>query len=189
MQVNIEEYFHPGMQGNLAISLSWDVYAVVPLALTLLALDICHIHTSLSSRHDVSNQVLKKDPFRSLSYLTILLQNDTDPIFFNVDSLFDGFGRLHPFGPGLAVSPRKNHHNDRTMALRRFVNCCVCGNNKCFLLQSWMFQQQYHSIYLARGGKHASCSMLRESVKQQGLGRKDGKNSAGRNQPAASMEV
>jgi hypothetical protein len=144
---------------------------LVPLALTLLALDIRHIHTSLSSRHDVFNQVMKKDPFRSLSYPTILLQNDTDPIFFDVVSLFDGFCRLRPFGPGLAVSPRKNHHNE------------------CFSLQSWMFQQQYHSIYLARGGKHASRSMLRESVKQQGLGRKDGKNSAGRNQPAASMEV
>jgi hypothetical protein len=47
--------------------------------------------------------------------------------------------------------------------------------------------KRYHSIFLARGGKHASRSTLRESVKQQGLGRKDGKNSTGRNLPAESM--
>ena len=50
---------------------------------------------------------------------------------------------FRPFGPGRAVSPRKNHNNEnQTMALSRFVNCCVCGNNECFSLQTQMFQQQ-----------------------------------------------
>ena len=49
--------------------------------------------------------------------------------------------------------------------------------------------KRYHSIFLARGGKHASRSTLRESVKQQGLGRKDGKNAAKLIPPATLNEV